>query len=51
MGIPGYAQDNKYSIFIYSFWMTDGPKDTVEVFSNPGTHFYFGSDSPFGTTK
>jgi hypothetical protein len=50
MGVPGYAEENPYNVFILAFWMTNTVADTASVY-NSITTFFGTENSKFGKTK
>ena len=51
LGIPPYAENQKYNVYILTFWLSDGAADTALVWEN--ALGYFSIENPWGakTTK
>ena len=49
MGAPGFAPSTMYNYIIFAFWLSTGPSDMVDVWSNPVK--YIGSSTQFGVTN
>ena len=46
IGVPKYAENNIYNIYLFSFWLSTGPTDIALLWEKIDT--YIGNNTEFG---